>query len=767
MVGSWRAGELPNAAEFDRHIRAHFASETHDVSSTDIGAAFVSFLRRCPNLLNWYAVLFEGSGLRVDWQSDGPTIPISHVSAWQRLCNEFEPDTLLTFDLAWKAIGSDDPSQTLARYSGWQTIPRATDHELDVLWSRGLADMHVHAGGVRIPQSVWLDLMGTARGQIALTVLLQDYKKRLGRDFWKDIEAAKGARMELALFAFGSREAPPRNLPAGDRWWSWHHSSLARERELLLRAWRGLFRGGAGQDGLAVALQRYLDHKHRFFSRAREPAFDSVPGLQYFTERYFRILQASPPRAKWKRQLSRYGASKRFEMAPIGDACQVIAESRHLRRVELRIPPFDRAPDYWRFFKMWNALKKQLDCAWKRDKRSPIDIRFAIHFKRSRGKQRNSHAHSMDRLTELDRQSAALRVAMACPERGRLLGALERIDVAGHERDTSLAIFAWHCRLLRENPAALRALEEDQIPPPWNAHVESWKRLKQRNLHKYVPGLRRLGMTVHAGEDFADVLDGIYQIATALDFCDLRAGDGIGHGLVLAAEVERSGAAARYATIPQGEAVDQLCWLWHAAEKFVVPGDLIVERARLEAVIMRAARLLYAERDILSRISVEDFIWLWETKVGLRLEWRREADLDGVRRELLALEADEGFWLERDRFEAIVPRDDVAHLVQAARRWLLKRVSDARVVVEMNPSSNLRISGADSTATLPTVFLAKAIANGLLACVNTDNPGVFVSCIENEFAILLDGLSADPAMNPDQVRETMEKARRIGMEILR
>ena len=752
----------PNA--FDRYIRAKFSEETRTISSTDIGAAFESFRARYPSLVEWYSALFLCAPLRVEWEADAPTIPVSDVSAWLRICNEFEPDVLLTFHLAWKRIGGGNAETTIRRFSGWRTIPRATDHELNVLWSRGLSDMHVHAGGVRIPQAAWLDIMRSERTQRAFTALRECYLES-GRELNKDMETARAARSKLTAMVFGAAEEPDIAKPSGDRWWSWQSSNLARERELLLRAWQRLHAGCPGAEVLALEFDRYIDQKNRFFARVREPAFTAIPGLQFFTDRHYRAIQRSPPRTKWKTVAGRYGASKRLEMAQFGDACQYLFETEHLRRVELRIPPFDRAPDYWRFFRAWSTLNDRLNEGLKEIHREPVDIRFAVHFKRTRSKQ-GTRSQTGARLAELDKQSAALRVALACPERSKWLQALMRVDVAGHERDTSLASFAWHLRLMRESPETIRMLEMDRVPPPWSAYMGGWRRLEQRGLHKHVTGLRRLGTTVHAGEEFGDVLDGIYQIAAALDLCELRAGDGIGHGLVMAEENGRPFARSRFVTIPLGEAVDQLCWLRSKAGEFLDPSDLYLEKTKIDDAILRAAVSLYPA-EFLRQLTPSDLVWLWEVKTGMREKWCEEVDCDPVKRRLLALEGDESFWMARDRFEPLVPRDELAQVVGRARKWLMKRICDRRVVIEMNPSSNLRISGSGSADANPTVFLARAVAQGLLACVNTDNPGVFASCIENEYALLLDGLNGDPCVNIREARDLMEMARRVGLEYLR
>lgn len=753
--------------EFDLHLRAAFAADASFISLTDIHAALESFLRRRPGPVNWYEALFDATGIDIDWRHGLPVLPVSKVQQWTMLCNDFEPDALLTFDLARRRIAPDGASPLMVHLTGWRTLARATDHELDVLWRRGLSDMHVHVGGSRIPQSAWLDILRSDRAGIAYTSLPDCYKD-IGRSFKDDMVAARASRRRLTKHIFGAAETPPRQTPSQKQWWSWHHGSLDRERELLWRAWCLLIETPSASQQLDLELDRYLGQKHRFFSRTRQKAFDTNPGLRYFIERHFRALQRKTGGKEDKLRGAAYGSSRRLKMAPYGDACRYLVESDTLTRIELRIAPFDRAAEYWKFFRNWNRLKHQLDGELRRLKHRPVDVRFAVHFKRTRGPVgRRSRPHTISRLAELDKQSAALRVALSCAVRGPDLHALERIDVAGEERDTSLALFARHLRLLRDDPKAIRALEGDAFPPPWSLHMAAWKRLQHRGLHRWLSTRKCLGITVHAGEDFADPLDGLYQIASALDVCELRAGDGIGHGLALVPAVSADRRQPDYSTISIGEAVDQLCWLHTVAEKFVPATEVWATRAHLREMIASTGKELFDRFGGFAHlIDARDLIWLWEVKSGRRAGWQSEAKT-APRLDLIAALSSDAFWFEHDRFESIPSRQSLEPVVKSARNWMLDRVIESRVVVEMNPSSNLRITGSESTETNPTVALLRAMKKGLLACVNTDNPGVFVTCIENEFGLLLDGLSKQRDVSVKETRELLEAARNVGMEILR
>lgn len=192
-----RADELPGKTEFERHLRRSFAADSQPVSTTEIWVGYESFLDRRPDFAAWYAGLFEAANLRVDWKGDAPTIPLDCISDWVLLCNDFDPDALLTFHLAWKGIGIECAQETIERLGGWQSIPRASHHELDVLSKSGLSDMHVHVGGARIPQSVWLDAVVSRRSHTAHTALARAYAD-IGRDLRADLEAASRARATLA-----------------------------------------------------------------------------------------------------------------------------------------------------------------------------------------------------------------------------------------------------------------------------------------------------------------------------------------------------------------------------------------------------------------------------------------------------------------------------------------------------------------------------------------------------------------------------------------
>ena len=119
-----------------------------------------------------------------------------------------------------------------------------------------------------------------------------------------------------------------------------------------------------------------------------------------------------------------------------------------------------------------------------------------------------------------------------------------------------------------------------------------------------------------------------------------------------------------------------------------------------------------------------------------------------------------------DRTSSVDPlRHELDDIVKWAQGALTCEIERRRIIIEMNPGSNLRITAAGALQDSPTVRLFQTVADGLLACVNTDNPGVFSSCIENEYALLLTG-AIRAGVPVGKARQLLEDVRRTGMDLV-
>lgn len=114
------------------------------------------------------------------------------------------------------------------------------------------------------------------------------------------------------------------------------------------------------------------------------------------------------------------------------------------------------------------------------------------------------------------------------------------LDVAGDENAVKTEVFAPALRWLRQG--------------------------LQHKPHRREPSLG-LHLSVHAGEDYAHPLSGMRHVDETVVFCEMHAGDRLGHALALGLEpatwLHRHGEAV----LELDEYVDNLIWAWHYARE--------------------------------------------------------------------------------------------------------------------------------------------------------------------------------------------------------
>jgi Adenosine deaminase len=767
---------------FPDHLRELYPEQALRVSDTDLEGALAELLQRSPDVAQWYTLLLAAGDIGIEWSQGQPWIEPRSLERWTILSNDFEADATLTLDWARRS-----PAGTLASdraaLGRWRTVPRSGDNELRALARRGLADMHIHVGGVRIFQQTWIELMIQRIPASRLRAMVTHYRSD-ALSLSEEINAARNSRKALASEIGIDLGAEAANIgrPNGTFWFSWSPGNLAWERMLLIAAWRRLRQkpGSDNSEKIRLALDAYLYRKNRFYRWASQPVLTDPQGLRAFERRFSRLkrqpvrMLREPEKAmrgslrKGARMPGRsstaFAASPHMAMAPTGDACRYLLESEHLQRMELRIGPLPRAPDYWRLFSLFERLKTSLQSPYPE---RAVEIRFAVHFKRTGDPKVSGRDHEPDvfrRLKELDRDSAALRAARADPEEMTRLRALARIDVAGQERDTPIGVYAFHLRLLRGDPVALDTLEaaahaqaqgKGQYPL-----ISRWLSLHERGAHRPGGWEEPLGLTVHAGEDYADILDGIYQVASAIESCGLMSGDTLGHGLALGDTFEESRPElSRMA--PRGAAFDSQCWLFDFLDREHSGGGLLQERRLLERLIQDDGEFLFG-----SEISITKLLKLWKTSRAMSFP-SGDTELR-VQPALADPEKDRRHYLAREALTDTARRFGLRDAVLLAQRSLLEAVGRRGIVIEINPSSNARVSGVKKLVQNPSLALLRASEKSIRVSINTDDPGVFVGVIENEYAMLLHAAQSEGSgLNERMARDLLEAARYTGLNILR
>jgi adenosine deaminase len=375
-----------------------------------------------------------------------------------------------------------------------------------------------------------------------------------------------------------------------------------------------------------------------------------------------------------------------------------VASSAPVRRIELRvsIPPGSMLLPS---MQAWlQGLRRHIAPTEDTDTARNSQVGLVFHLVKG-SSHRHPHEIARQACQAVERLEALL---LSYPQlRPFVVG----LDVAGKER-------GWPPRLYGEAYAWLRRLQASHRPRCNEPPIA-------------------LGWTFHVGEDCDDLLSGLRhcdEVAAHL----LDGGVGrLGHGLALAMDARRFYLQRGGEVEPTlGAHLLDLVWAWgrliHSADP-ADAADALWLKDRLHAALGAgdvpdvpgcwqamqldplarpadafsgevAARKMHGERELLQRLGL------------------REA-MDGTGDARISVIADE-------RWMALVTR---------LQRLMRERLARCRITLEVNPTSNLLIAGFNDYHELPYRTMTDS---GLAVSINTDDPGLFMTTLPNEFAAL-------------------------------
>ena len=673
-----------------------------------------------------WSELIDLAGLDIAWRSGRPEVSSQQLLRWMTFQDLIEPESALLASLAaiFRQPGDDTEFE-------WGPTLHVADDAVQNVLKRGTFDLHVHSGGLRNFATTWHGLRSGAIEVEQIEALAN---------------APEASTLVTAALAAASRLFDPRDSA----------SRLAWERRQLFMAIQSLNPKQAN-DPINVLhesedyqkrwidVERVLAGRTLLWRQLRQPMFGGAPGLQYFQLTYFKRGKRSTGISHSVGRIAR-GASRdsRPLMQDLSDLCATDTQ----RGIEIRMSPLNWPADYLRFLNFWD------------EQRPPPALRvgFAMHVLRT------LEQNNADLCARLDRETATYLLARhASSEVARRFA---RIDIAGPETHRSGVHFAPYLGLLlgkqeRIDDLAwlrmnrhLKAVRED-IDAMNGTGADEWLEIDEALLCSAAI-TPRLRASWHAGEDFGDVLAGLYEISVAIK-SGLGEGDTIGHGLALVADPmggdrrDHSGGIVEWRT-----ALESYLWLysliaslepteWNSKFSF----DFLQREIR---ALLRQANIKCEE--------IEPFRPVVEASLRLPLcamhqpsaysqqtlqllrEYRRPASrcLDGI-----------------DRTAAM---ERLAPAIKHAQQLLQEEIKDRKMSVELNPSSNWRIFSPSSLRDLPTIKLAEKMRDATTIC--TDDPGTFGISLEIEFALLALGLRE---RDNDNVEAILEECRDRGEKL--
>lgn len=276
---------------------------------------------------------------------------------------------------------------------------------------------------------------------------------------------------------------------------------------------------------------------------------------------------------------------------------------------------------------------------------------------------------------------------------------------------------------------------ELNCPPEVFGHV--YRHARKCGLHN---------LTYHVGEDFYDLVDGLRAIDEAILFLQLERDSRLGHALALGVDAGKYyDKRDRQVIMTKQRLLDALVWLIYKCHEF-----RITTKPCFLSALEAEARMLYGELGYSVPFDVNTIYFSQRLRSDELTEndglsvWSRTAlcpstECRVARMDAGASKLNEEFHVRADIKENgdnkhfYTYPEGIAEVVSGIQKQMQKIVQSKAIIIECNPSSNLKIGSFDSYTEHP-IFTYKE--NNILTTVNTDDKGIFATSLYNELSLI-------------------------------
>lgn len=301
-----------------------------------------------------------------------------------------------------------------------------------------------------------------------------------------------------------------------------------------------------------------------------------------------------------------------------------------------------------------------------------------------------------------------------------------------------------------------------------------------------------LGVTYHVGEDFIDIVDGLRAVDELITFMNLRRNDRLGHALVLGEDVEKYYCQRHYVLyMTQQMKLDNLCWLYMQLCGACLRNKTLVRYLLDE--IDNLTNAIYSEM-----IDPHDYFQSWllrgdapyaykedgtvkniELKGWFKAGLNHNDKVDSARCNIRARKLyyryhfDENVKLEGAKIVEIKYEHFLTDAIKKVQRKMLEKVQKLGLVIECNPTSNLKIGDFERYDEHPIAeFYNKRLkfwsSSGIPSTINTDDKGIFSTSIEREYALMYAALqrkrTSATSLCPKRIDKWLEDVRKFSLK---
>lgn len=308
------------------------------------------------------------------------------------------------------------------------------------------------------------------------------------------------------------------------------------------------------------------------------------------------------------------------------------------------------------------------------------------------------------------------------------------------------------------------------------------------HLFRYARAKGITQQTIHAGEDFFDLLDGLRAINEAIFYLQLDSNSRIGHALAAGIDAKKYYEKRNYRVIcPRQYLLDNCVWCLmrsseaniHISNAFETYLNQLIHRLYLECEYKKPFDLLSYWNSMLLRGNEP-------IDEGITLDdWHRTANLNHpkvhtARKDDKAKSIYSEYHLShnvKENGDKIIDEkfpQEISDVVNQLQNWTLQNLSHKGIAIESNPTSNIKIGHINNYCEHPllTRFAPPSELYNMkypltFASVNTDDRGVFSTSLYQEFSLLALALyksHSDDSTNLSYIANYIEYLRQNGFK---
>lgn len=323
-----------------------------------------------------------------------------------------------------------------------------------------------------------------------------------------------------------------------------------------------------------------------------------------------------------------------------------------------------------------------------------------------------------------------------------------------------------------------------------------------------LPSFQPLGFTYHAGEDFLDLADGLRAIEETVLFLNLTRGDRIGHAIALGLNPQKYYTLKNKTVVmPKQDFLDNLAWLLEKIRIYNIPAS-----SQLVYCLTEAFHKYYYDiydNCVSGAVTPDLYYKSWllrgddpalyklennssEFKVSHTEFWEYcgvnnySEDIKIARQNRLArylyklYHYEPGVKIRGKVYDEFIVNSDYIRLIELLQKEMRFDIARRHIGIEVNPTSNQVIGTYKRYAEHPVIrFFNMSLThdrNELAQCpqlpvsINTDDQGVFATCLENEYALMAIAMEkerkADESLQYNQrmIYDWLDRIREMGFE---